>query len=125
MGAEIGLILPAEPGGEAAPGGRSAILALGFRPMYLLAGVYAALSVPLWALQYAGWLPGAGARRVSWLETACVTAVLVLLLSDFFECSWAAPVALAAAALWSAAFTTFVITYYPILTRPRLDGQPG
>ena len=27
--------------------------------MYLLAGLYAALSVPLWALQYAGWLPGA------------------------------------------------------------------
>ncbi len=27
--------------------------------MYLLAGVYAALSMPLWALQYLGWLPGA------------------------------------------------------------------
>lgn len=27
--------------------------------MYLLAGAYAALSVPLWALQYLGWLPGA------------------------------------------------------------------
>jgi uncharacterized protein involved in response to NO len=27
--------------------------------LYLLAGAYAALSVPLWALQYAGWLPGA------------------------------------------------------------------
>jgi len=36
-----------------------AVLALGFRPLYLLAGAYAALSVPLWALQYAGWLPGA------------------------------------------------------------------
>ena len=36
-----------------------ALLALGFRPFYLLAGAYAALSVPLWALQYAGWLPGA------------------------------------------------------------------
>jgi uncharacterized protein involved in response to NO len=53
------LIQPAEPGGETAPGGRAAILALGFRPMYLLAGMYAALSVPLWALQHAGWLPGA------------------------------------------------------------------
>ena len=37
----------------------SALLALGFRPFYLLAGLYAALSVPLWALQYAGWLAGA------------------------------------------------------------------
>ncbi|HEU4353687.1 MAG TPA: NnrS family protein [Burkholderiales bacterium] len=36
-----------------------ALFALGFRPLYLLAGAYAALSVPLWALQYAGWLPGA------------------------------------------------------------------
>jgi uncharacterized protein involved in response to NO len=37
----------------------AALLALGFRPLYLLAGFYAALSVPLWALQYSGWLPGA------------------------------------------------------------------
>ena len=36
-----------------------ALLALGFRPFYLLAGAYAALGVALWALQYAGWLPGA------------------------------------------------------------------
>ena len=36
-----------------------ALLALGFRPLYLLAGAYAALSVPLWALQFSGWLPGA------------------------------------------------------------------
>jgi uncharacterized protein involved in response to NO len=35
-----------------------ALFALGFRPLYLLAGAYAALSVPLWALQYARWLPG-------------------------------------------------------------------
>jgi uncharacterized protein involved in response to NO len=26
---------------------------------------------------------------------------------------------------WSAAFTVFVFAYWPILTRPRLDGQPG
>lgn len=34
-------------------------LALGFRPFYLLAGAYAALAVPLWFAQYAGWLPAA------------------------------------------------------------------
>src|SRR6202165_4379394 len=34
-----------------------ALFALGFRPFYLLAGAYAALSVPLWALQYSGALP--------------------------------------------------------------------
>ncbi len=35
------------------------LFALGFRPFYLLAGIYAALAVPLWAAQYAGWLPAA------------------------------------------------------------------
>lgn len=33
-----------------------ALFALGFRPFYLLASVFAALSVPLWALQYSGLL---------------------------------------------------------------------
>jgi uncharacterized protein involved in response to NO len=35
----------------------TALLALGFRPFYLLAGAYAALSVPIWILQYFGVLP--------------------------------------------------------------------
>jgi uncharacterized protein involved in response to NO len=50
---------PAHPSAkpDAPPG--CALFALGFRPFYLLAGAYAALAVPLWALQYAGWLPGA------------------------------------------------------------------
>ncbi|HET9470207.1 MAG TPA: NnrS family protein, partial [Usitatibacter sp.] len=30
---------------------------LGFRPFYLLASAFAALSIALWALEYAGWLP--------------------------------------------------------------------
>lgn len=33
-----------------------AFLALGFRPFYLLAGIFAAVSVPLWAARFAGWL---------------------------------------------------------------------
>jgi uncharacterized protein involved in response to NO len=33
-----------------------ALWALGFRPFYLLASVFGALSVGLWALQFAGWL---------------------------------------------------------------------
>ncbi|HEY7742830.1 MAG TPA: NnrS family protein [Burkholderiales bacterium] len=39
----------------AAPG--FALWNLGFRPFYLLASVFAALSVPLWAAQFSGWLP--------------------------------------------------------------------
>jgi uncharacterized protein involved in response to NO len=38
--------------------GQCALFALGFRPFYLLAGAFAALAVPVWALQYARWLPG-------------------------------------------------------------------
>jgi uncharacterized protein involved in response to NO len=33
-----------------------ALWQLGFRPFYLLASAFAALSIPLWALQFAGWL---------------------------------------------------------------------
>lgn len=43
-----------EPPGAAPPG--FALFALGFRPFYLLASVFAALSVPLWALQFSGLL---------------------------------------------------------------------
>ena len=35
------------------------LFALGFRPLYLLAGAYAALAIPIWALQYSGRLPAA------------------------------------------------------------------
>jgi uncharacterized protein involved in response to NO len=37
-----------------APGRGHALFALGFRPFYLLASGFAALSVPLWALQFSG-----------------------------------------------------------------------
>ena len=43
------------PGASACPG--FALWALGFRPFYLLASGFAALSIALWALQFAGWLP--------------------------------------------------------------------
>ncbi|NDZ18499.1 NnrS family protein [Variovorax sp. WS11] len=36
---------------------RFALWQLGFRPFYLLASAFAALSVGLWAVQFAGWLP--------------------------------------------------------------------
>src|SRR5450631_478891 len=32
------------------------LFSLGFRPFYLMASIFAALSIPLWAAQYAGWL---------------------------------------------------------------------
>jgi len=36
-----------------------------------------------------------------------------------------APSPFALLALWSAAFALFTAAYWPVLTRPRLDGQPG
>lgn len=44
----------ADPRGTRAGG--SALWRLGFRPFYLLASIFAALAVPLWAMQYAGWI---------------------------------------------------------------------
>jgi uncharacterized protein involved in response to NO len=35
---------------------RFALWELGFRPFYLLASIFAALSIPLWVAQYAGWI---------------------------------------------------------------------
>ena len=32
---------------------------------------------------------------------------------------------LASAALWSAGFGVYAWRYFPVLTRPRLDGKPG
>jgi uncharacterized protein involved in response to NO len=32
---------------------------------------------------------------------------------------------IASGALWSAAFALYFVRYWPILTRPRLDGKPG
>src|SRR3954465_7082919 len=45
---------------------RSALLALGFRPFYLLASSFAALSVLLWTAAYAGWLPAVYGRNSIW-----------------------------------------------------------
>ena len=39
---------------------------LGFRPFYLLAAIYSALSVSLWAAQYSGWLPSAYLQGPLW-----------------------------------------------------------
>src|SRR3970282_1570646 len=57
------MLIPVDPPARPVDASRCALFDLGFRPLYLLAGAYAALAVPLWALQYAGWLPGA---NIAW-----------------------------------------------------------
>ena len=49
-----------------APAAEFALWALGFRPFYLLASVFAALSIPLWVAQYAGYLPATLAHSPAW-----------------------------------------------------------
>jgi uncharacterized protein involved in response to NO len=46
--------------------GGFALWALGFRPFYLLAAAFAALSVAIWVLQYAGVLPAMAIRGPVW-----------------------------------------------------------
>lgn len=42
------------------------ILRLGFRPFYLLAAAFAAISVPLWTARYFGWNPGLTHVDLNW-----------------------------------------------------------
>jgi uncharacterized protein involved in response to NO len=50
--------------------------------------------------------------------------VVRVLLPLLLPSAYAAFVALSAL-LWTAGFAIFVLVYFPILSRPRLDGQPG
>ncbi|SDE53892.1 uncharacterized protein involved in response to NO [Variovorax sp. CF079] len=52
------------PAAQEGPG--FALWQLGFRPFYLLASAFAALSIGLWAMQFAGWLPGAYLQGPLW-----------------------------------------------------------
>lgn len=55
-----------EPASRRAPTPRFALWQLGFRPFYLLASTFAAASIALWALQFAGWLPLAYLQGPLW-----------------------------------------------------------
>lgn len=55
---------PAQPPSPPAPA--FALWQLGFRPFYLLASAFTALSIGLWAMQFAGWLPGAYLQGSMW-----------------------------------------------------------
>jgi uncharacterized protein involved in response to NO len=54
-----------QPQVKSAPAG-FALWNLGFRPFYLLASTFAALSVVLWVCQYAGYLPATYVRTPAW-----------------------------------------------------------
>ena len=62
-------------------------------------------------------------------EVACYTLVqLAALVRVFGGLAWpsgyAATVAVSAV-FWSGAFALYAVRYWPVLTRPRIDGKPG
>ncbi|HEX7045356.1 MAG TPA: NnrS family protein [Burkholderiales bacterium] len=63
-----------------------------------------------------------------WETTAYVLVLLAAVVRVFggwaFPSNYVATV-IGAAALWSAGFGIYFVRYWPILTRPRLDGRPG
>ncbi|MBA2661012.1 MAG: NnrS family protein [Bradymonadaceae bacterium] len=52
-------------------------------------------------------------------------AALVRILAPIFFAALYMPAIIATSALWSAAFAIYAVVYWPILTRPRVDGRPG
>jgi uncharacterized protein involved in response to NO len=67
--------------------------------------------------------------RADGYEVACYVMVLCAALVRVFAPlavpALTMPALLGSAALWSAAFGLYALRYWPVLTRPRLDGRPG
>jgi uncharacterized protein involved in response to NO len=67
--------------------------------------------------------------RADRYEVACYLMVLLAALVRVFLPLLAPALTLSAmlwsAGLWSAAFALYTVRYWPVLTRPRLDGKPG
>jgi uncharacterized protein involved in response to NO len=67
--------------------------------------------------------------RAGRADVACYVAVLagalVRVAVPLAAPALTAPAVLVSAALWSAGFGLYAVSYWPVLTRPRLDGRPG
>ncbi|KIF81470.1 NnrS family protein [Noviherbaspirillum autotrophicum] len=57
---------PRVPGKKGQAAGGHPLFRLGFRPFYLLAASFAAISVPLWIARYLGWTQALGNVDVNW-----------------------------------------------------------
>jgi len=101
---------------------------LGFRPFYLLAGVFAVVALALWQP-----LLTRGTPLVWILHAAYAWLALYLILralAGFSIVPLAVPAfyrdtVIVSGVLWAAAFAVFVGKYWTILTRPRVDGRSG
>ena len=62
-------------------------------------------------------------------ETACYVAVAlaaaVRVGVPLLQPAWTLGAVLASATLWSAGFGLYAVRYWPVLSRPRIDGRPG
>ncbi len=76
MATPIGIEPPVPPRGFA-------LWALGFRPFYLLASIYAAISVAVWAFQYTGYLPAAAIRGPVWHGHEMLFGYTIAVVSGF------------------------------------------
>ncbi len=92
------------------PGG-FALWSLGFRPFYLLASSFAALSILLWICQYTGYLPAAYLRTSAWHGHEMLYGYTVAVMAGFLLTAvrnWtgkptpAGPMLMALAVLWVA-----------------------
>ncbi|VTU27492.1 NnrS protein [Variovorax sp. PBL-H6] len=67
--------------------------------------------------------------RADAFDTACfllvLLAALVRIVVPLFAPAQTITAVLASAAFWSGGFGLYAVRYWPVLTRPRLDGQPG
>jgi uncharacterized protein involved in response to NO len=67
--------------------------------------------------------------RADRIDVACYVLVLLAALVRVFmplaAPAWIIEATLGSAALWSAGFAIYTVRYWPVLTRPRIDGQAG
>jgi uncharacterized protein involved in response to NO len=67
--------------------------------------------------------------RADRFDITCYALVLlgavVRVLLPLVMPQWTLPAILASASMWSAGFALYAVRYWPVLTRPRLDGKPG
>jgi uncharacterized protein involved in response to NO len=52
-------------------------------------------------------------------------AAAVRVFGGMLSSAWYLPSIQVSGALWAAAFALYAVRYWPVLTRPRVDGKPG
>ena len=101
-----------------------AVFSLGFRTFYALAvGAIGGLTLGMMTRTSRG---HSGPLMAGWPETAAYALVLaaaaVRVLVPLLLPGFTVAAVVVAGALWSAAFITFTLAYWPILSRPALKG---